>query len=69
MGKTRRRRAYHISWPKQQETSGGPETAVSGQESACSKADFNTWLKEILHSKGADDLFGLISEEVKKRSE
>jgi hypothetical protein len=77
MGKTKRRRAYQITWPKQQETSCHDETsswdeiAVSGDKAAFAhtkeqEANFQNWLKEVLHSKGAEDLFGLISAAVEK---
>jgi hypothetical protein len=77
MGKTKRRRTYQITWPKQQETSCHEETAsrdeisVSGEKGACAdtkeqEANFQNWLKEVLHSKGAEDLFGLISVALEK---
>jgi hypothetical protein len=44
---------------------------VNGQKIACTQtlnqeSELDTWLKELLKSKGADDLYGLISAAVKK---
>jgi hypothetical protein len=44
---------------------------VNGQKSACTQtlnqeSELDTWLQELLKSKGADDLYGLISAAVKK---
>jgi hypothetical protein len=77
MGKTRRRRAYQITWPKPKETSSQDEatsedeTDVSrlkdtGAQTQIQETDFKNWLKDILKSKGVDDLFGLISAAVEK---
>jgi uncharacterized protein YihD (DUF1040 family) len=77
MGKTRRRRAYQITWPKPKETSSRDEdtseneTDVSRLEGAGAQTQiqetvFKNWLKDILKSNGVDDLFGLISAAVDK---